>query len=254
MEDSLPPFEMHPQFSYIHPFRHSDITPYPEDMKWFYWYVCRRYTIGIQFELEEMIRFFRRYTTALHCPIPTDVVCRANKAKKLSSPRRAQGEPSEFQRTYSSEDYQRTRPILEQVLKEYNEEHPIPPLDSQDPYSPDPEALMQLDNLMQMDLNSPTTGQDRPSPNSQQAAQATDQVGSSGTTNLQDFDSWPQRILPTQSHVREWWDDDLTNDDINWALDKIKDKLRKMVNKRIMGSDYSSNDFVDSGDDPTTSA
>ncbi|PKI73700.1 hypothetical protein CRG98_005941 [Punica granatum] len=42
-------------------------------------------------------------------------------------------------------DYRGTKIIIEQVLKEYNEEHPIPPIDSQDPYSPDLEALMQLD-------------------------------------------------------------------------------------------------------------
>ncbi|OWM70525.1 hypothetical protein CDL15_Pgr012001 [Punica granatum] len=57
-------------------------------------------------------------------------------------------------------DYQRTRPILEQALKDYNKECPIPLLDSQNPYSPDPEALMQLDTFMQMDLNSPGVDQD----------------------------------------------------------------------------------------------
>ncbi|PKI58519.1 hypothetical protein CRG98_021080 [Punica granatum] len=64
------------------------------------------------------------------------------------------------------EDYQRIRPILEQALKEYNEEHQIPPPNSQDPYSPNPEALMQLDNLMQMDLNSPTEDQGQPNSSS----------------------------------------------------------------------------------------
>ncbi|OWM77865.1 hypothetical protein CDL15_Pgr018434 [Punica granatum] len=208
---------------------------------------------------------------------------------------RAQGEPSEFQRTYSSEvwktlltnildkdneyrefqriicekngvvpqviwspghipmewdyqeDYQSTWPSLEQALKEYNEENPPPPAvsqdqqspyplpspDSQDPYSPNQEALMQLENLMQLDLNPPTAGQAQSNSTAQQAAQANDQAGPSGTANLHDLDSWPQPVLPTQSHAREWWDDDLTVEDIYWALQKIRDKQRKMINERV---------------------
>ncbi|PKI61219.1 hypothetical protein CRG98_018367 [Punica granatum] len=86
-------------------------------------------------------------------------------------------------------------------------------------------------------------------------AQASDQAGPNVTANLQDPDNWPEPVLPTQSHAREWWDDDLTIDDINWALNKINDKQKKMVNKRVMGSDYSSSSNSDeSEDDPTTSA
>ncbi|PKI31726.1 hypothetical protein CRG98_047879 [Punica granatum] len=67
-------------------------------------------------------------------------------------------------------DYQRTCPSLEQALKEYNEENLAPSpasqdqhfSDSQDPYSPDPEALIQLEDLMQLDLNPPTADQAQP--------------------------------------------------------------------------------------------
>ncbi|OWM87832.1 hypothetical protein CDL15_Pgr019416 [Punica granatum] len=115
------------------------------------------------------------------------------------------------------DNYQCTWPSLEQALKEYNEENPPPttvsqdqqspnlllPPNSQDPYSSDPEALMQLENLMQLDLNPPIVGQAQSSSTAQQAAQANDQAGPSGTANLHDLDSWPQPVLPTQSHVRE---------------------------------------------------
>ncbi|PKI60547.1 hypothetical protein CRG98_019023 [Punica granatum] len=136
------------------------------------------------------------------------------------------------------EDYQRTWPSLEQALKEYNEDNPLPPTVSQDqqspnplsppysqdPYSSDPEALMQLENLMQLDLNPPTAAQAQSNSTAQQAAQANDQAGPSGTAIFHDLDNWPQPVLPTQSHARELWDDDLTVEDINWALHKIRDK------------------------------
>ncbi|PKI67616.1 hypothetical protein CRG98_011996 [Punica granatum] len=79
-------------------------------------------------------------------------------------------------------------------------------------------------NQTKLDLNPPTANQAQSSPLAQQAAQASDQAGPSGTANLQNLDNWPQPVLPTQSHAREWWDDYLTIDDINWSLNKINDK------------------------------
>ncbi|PKI46083.1 hypothetical protein CRG98_033538 [Punica granatum] len=84
------------------------------------------------------------------------------------------------------------------VSQDQQSPNPLPPPDSQDQYSLDPEALMQLENLMQLDLNPPTAGQAQSNSTAQQAAQANDQVGPSGTANLHDLDSWPQPILPTQ--------------------------------------------------------
>ncbi|OWM74432.1 hypothetical protein CDL15_Pgr013336 [Punica granatum] len=88
-------------------------------------------------------------------------------------------------------DYRGTKIIIEQVLKEYNEEHPIPPIDSQDPYSPDLEALMQLDIDLAIDspVHPPSQAvEDQPSVSSQ-ALQNSDQAGPSSHANLQDLDS-----------------------------------------------------------------
>ncbi|PKI64266.1 hypothetical protein CRG98_015339 [Punica granatum] len=90
------------------------------------------------------------------------------------------------------EDYQYTKPVIEQVFKEYNDEHPIPPPDSQDRYSPDPEALMQLDiDLADSPAQSPGHAIEQPSSSSQQIGQATNQARPCGTANLQDPDIWP---------------------------------------------------------------
>ncbi|OWM73765.1 hypothetical protein CDL15_Pgr026869 [Punica granatum] len=147
---------MYPHFPYIHPFRYSVLAPYPEDMKWFYWYACHCYTIDIQFKLVEMLRFFRRHAivrdminystedrnsdthfiqfhkwfkplqqweelfteeTRRVQPMPygeRHVIVLFQQMwyvgppmrKSTRAQARAQGEPSEFQRTYSSKVWQ----------------------------------------------------------------------------------------------------------------------------------------------------
>ncbi|PKI69612.1 hypothetical protein CRG98_009967 [Punica granatum] len=95
---TLLPFGMHPQFPYIHSFKYSAIAPYPEDMKWFYWYACHCYTIGIQFKLMWYVGPARRRSTRAQAQVP--------------------GEPSEFQRTYSSEVW---KILLTDILEDEDE-------------------------------------------------------------------------------------------------------------------------------------
>ncbi|PKI32407.1 hypothetical protein CRG98_047204, partial [Punica granatum] len=225
---TLLPFRMHPHFPHIHPLRYSALAPYPKEMKWFY---CKCGILALQGEeaLEPRLEPKGSLDNDNEYREFQRIICEKNGALK---------------------DYNEENPPPLAVSQEQQSLDPLPPLDSQDPYSPDPEAFMQLDIdpdsfMIQTQSSFPV----------QQATQANDQAGPGETANLQDPNSWPQPVQPTQSHVREWWDDDLTIEDIDWALHKIKDKQRKMVNKRVMGSDYnSSDDSIESGDDPTTLA
>ncbi|OWM74411.1 hypothetical protein CDL15_Pgr013315 [Punica granatum] len=179
------PFGMQAQYPFIHPFKHSALAPYPKDMKWLMWYLCHKYTIGIQFELEEILKFLSR-NTAIKDMISYPTEDRNSDIhfiqflewfKSLLEWERSrkpvidicndEHEYKEFQKIICEKngvvtrviwppaqipmawdypkDYMLTKSTIEQALKEYNEEHPLPPIAYQDPYFPDLEVLMQLD-------------------------------------------------------------------------------------------------------------
>ncbi|PKI56587.1 hypothetical protein CRG98_023031 [Punica granatum] len=146
--------------------------------------------VGYKFMAEMDISSFPKMLQFKQKQLPHPQLLRRRSTRAQAQ---AQGEPSEFQRTYYSEVWQTLLTDIldndnvyrefQRIICEKNGVVPqisifltlVPPPDSQDPYSPDPEALMQLENLMQLDLNPSTLDQAQPSSIAQQAAWANDQ-------------------------------------------------------------------------------